>query len=320
MTQSPRTIAEVLARRLLQLVPLLFGISLGAFLLLRLLPGDPALAILQFRATPELIEKLRADFGLDRTVPEQFAIFLGRLLHGDLGTSYVMNQPVTQLIMEQLPTTLALVALATFLSIAFASPLALLAALRRDSIWDRAIRGLLIVNVGVPSFCIGLLLLLIFGAELRLFPVGGYGLTLGEHAYHLVLPTLTLAATIGPFILRALRTSLVEQLRSEHVAMARAKGLPWRTILARHVLRNALIPTVTLLGINAGILLGGTVVVETIYGIPGTGQLLFTAIRDRDYPLVQAVTMAFAVLAVLIQLVTDIAYLMLDPRTRTRAS
>ncbi len=320
MTQSPRTIAGVIARRLLQLVPLLLGITLGGFFLLRLIPGDPAVEILQFRATPELIERLHAEFGLDRSIPEQYAIFLRRLLHGDLGMSYVFRQPVAKLVVEQIPTTLALVAFATVLTIAIAFPLALGAALRRDSAFDRAVRALLIVNIGVPAYWIGLLFLLFFAAQLRLFPVGGYGQTTIEHLHHLFLPSLTLAVIAVPIVLRALRTSLIEQLRAEHVAMARAKGLPWRAVLFRHVLRNAMIPAVTIVGINAGRLVGATIFVEVIYGVPGTGQLLFNAILFRDYPTVQAVTMTFAALAVLIQLLTDITYMMLDPRIRTRTS
>lgn len=320
MKQTPGTISGVILRRFLQLIPLLIGITLGGFFLLRLLPGDPAVEILQFRATPELIEKLHAEFGTDKSIAEQYLIFLRRLLHGDLGTSYVFRQPVVKLVAEQVPTTLLLVAFATVLSIAIAFPLALGSALRRDSAMDKAVRGLLILNVGVPGYWIALLFLLFFAAQLRWFPVGGYGMTNAEHAYHLFLPALTLAVTAVPVVLRALRASLIEQLRAEHVAMARAKGLPWSTVLFRHVLRNAMIPAITIIGINAGFFVGATVFVEAIYGIPGTGQLLYNAIRFRDYPTVQAVTMVFAVIAVLIQLMTDITYMLLDPRIRSRAS
>jgi peptide/nickel transport system permease protein len=319
-SKAPGTILGVVVRRLLQLVPLLIGITLGGFFLLRLLPGDPALEILQLYATPELVDKLHAELGLDRSIPEQYLIFLRRVLQGDLGTSYVFHQPVTLLVVEQIPPTLALVGLATALSIVIALPLALLAALRQGSAYDRVIHAILIVNVGVPGPWIGLLFLLFFAATLRLFPVGGYGRSTAEHLYHLFLPSLTLAVTAVPVVLRALRTSLIEQLRAEHVAMARAKGLPWRVVLVRHVLRNAMIPSVTILGMNAGFLVGATVFVEVIYGVPGLGQLLFNAIRFRDYPTVQAVTMTFAVLAVLIQLATDVVHMLLDPRIRARAS
>jgi peptide/nickel transport system permease protein len=318
--EVPGTISGVIARRFLQLIPLLFGITLGGFFLLRLLPGDPAVEILQSRATPELIEHLHAEFGIEKSIPEQYLIFLRRLLHGDFGTSYVFRQPVAKLVAEQVPTTLILVAFASLLSIAIAFPVALGAALRRDSAFDKAVRGLLIVNVGIPGYLIAYLVLLFFAAQLRWFPVGGYGLTNTEHAHHLFLPALTLAFTAIPVVLRALRTSLIEQLRAEHVAMARAKGLPWSRVLVRHVLRNAMIPAITIIGINAGFFVGATVFVEAIFGIPGTGQLLYNAIRSRDYPTVQAVTMVFAVLAVFIQLLTDITYMLLDPRIRARAS
>lgn len=313
------SIPGLVGRRLLQAVPIAMGITLGAFFLLRLIPGDPALEILQFRATPELIAQLHRELGLDRSIPEQYGLFLGRLLRGDLGTSYVFRQPVTSLIADQLPPTLALVTFATGLSVLIAFPLAVIAALRRGSIWDRLIQGVLILTVSVPSYWVGLLLLLLFAATIPLFPVGGYGEGMLEHLHHLFLPSLTLAFIAVPVVLRALRTSLIEALRSEHVAMARAKGLPEHVVLGRHVLRNAMIPAVTLLGVNAGWLVGTTVLVEIIYGVPGLGQLLSSAIAQRDYPTVQAVTMVFAVLAVLIQLVTDVSTMLLDPRARSGA-
>lgn len=310
----------LIGRRLLQLVPILFGITLGAFFLLRLIPGDPALEILQFRATPELVAALRAELGLNRSLPEQYLLFLGHVVRGDLGTSYVFRQPVAALIAEQLPPTLALTAAATGLSMSIAFPLAVVAGLRRGSRWDRLIRATIILSVSVPSYWIGLVLLLLFAATLPLFPVGGYGEGLLEHLHHLFLPALTLALIAVPVVLRALRTSIIEALRSEHVAMARAKGLPEHAVLRNHVLRNALIPAVTLLGVNASWLMGATVLVEIIFGVPGLGQLLSTAITQRDYPTVQAVTMTFAVLAVLIQLVTDVSTALIDPRARPRSS
>lgn len=313
-------ILALIGRRLLHLLPIALGITLGVFFLLRLIPGDPALEILQLRATPALVAKLRQEFGLDRSLPEQYLLFLGRLLQGDLGTSYVFQRPVRSLIGEQLPPTLALVALATVLSMLIAFPLAVVAALRRGSIWDHLIRTALILCSSVPSYWIGLLLLLLLGAMWRLFPVGGYGEGPLEHLHHLFLPSLTLACIASPVVLRALRASLIESLHSEHVAMARAKGLPESVVLSRHVLRTALIPAVTLLGVNAGWLLGSTVLVEIIFGVPGLGQLLSSAIAQRDYPTVQAVTMTFAVLAVLIQLATDVSSLLLDPRARSRSS
>jgi peptide/nickel transport system permease protein len=320
MTGSPQTVFGVIARRLLQLIPLLIGITLGAFFLLRLLPGDPAVRILRTAATPELVAQLHQEFGLDRSLAAQFVIFISHILRGDLGMSYECHQPVARLLLDQLPPTLTLLGLATVLSVVLAFPLALVCALRRDSIWDRVIRSIVIINLGAPSYFIGLLFLLVLAATFRWFPVGGYGEGVGGHLYHLFLPALTLGVTTVPVVLRALRTSLIETLHAEHVLMARAKGLPFYTIIGRHILRNALIPAVTLLGINAGFLVGETIFVESVFGVPGLGKLLLSAIRTRDYPTVQAVTMAFAVLTVLIQLLTDVIYILLDPRIRTRAS
>jgi peptide/nickel transport system permease protein len=315
-----RAIFALILRRLVELVPVCLGITLGAFFLLRLIPGDPAVEILQFRATPELIAKLHAEFGLDRSILEQYVLFLGRLLHGDLGTSYNLRQPVAHLIAQQLLPTLALVTLATCFSSVLAFPLALIAALRRGSSWDRMIRALIITSVSVPSYWVGLILLLLFAVTIPLFPVGGYGQNFIEHLHHLVLPSLTLALMAVPILLRALRTSLLESLGSDHVLMARAKGLPEFVVLYRHVLRNALIPTVTLLGVNASWLMGATVLVEIIFGIPGLGQLLSGAIAQRDYPTVQAVTMVYAVLAVFTQLITDVSIMVLDPRVRGKVA
>lgn len=310
----------LIGRRLLQLVPVAFGVTLAAFFLLRIIPGDPAVAILGTRATPELIGCVMEEYGLDLPITEQFVIFLGHLARGDLGYSYVQGQPVAQLVAEQIPPTLALVAYATALAALIAVPLALWAALRRGSIADHAIRAAAMLGVGLPGYWLGIVLLLLFAIAIPLFPVGGYGEDAVDHLRHLFLPALTLAAGVAPVVLRALRESLVEALGSPHVAVARAKGLPEPAVVLKHVLYNALIPAVTLLGLNAGWLVGGTLIVESIFGVPGLGMLLFRGIGARDYPTVQAVIMALAVLTVLIQLVTDVARLLLDPRARASAA
>lgn len=310
----------LIGRRLLQLVPIAFGITLAVFFLLRLIPGSPALAILGFRGTPETIARVNAALGLDRSLPEQYAIFLGRLARGDLGESYVYGQPVADLVAEQLPPTILLVAYATALAGLIAIPLAVLAALRRGSALDHALRMGAVLGVGLPDYWLGMVLLLAFAFALPIFPVGGYGEGPLEHLRHLFLPALTLAAGVVPVVLRSLRGSLIETLRSPHVTVARAKGLPERAVVVGHVLYNALGPAVTLLGMNAGWLVGGTIVVESLFGVPGLGMLLFRAIGARDYPTVQAVTMALAVLTVLIQLLTDLAHLALDPRVRASSA
>ncbi len=309
----------LVGRRLLQLVPVVFGVTLVAFFLLRLIPGSPALAILGFRGTPESIARVNAELGLDRPLPAQYAIFLGRLARGDLGTSYVHGQPVAEIVAEQIPPTILLVAFATALSALLAVPLALAAALRRGSMVDHVIRMGAVLGVGLPGYWLGMVLLLLFSIALPIFPVGGYGEGVLDHLVHLFLPALTLAAGVVPVVLRSLRGSLLEALGSPHVAVARAKGLPERAVVLGHVLWNALIPAVTLLGVNAGWLVGGTIVVESIFGVPGLGMLLLRAIGSRDYPTMQAAIMALVVLTVLIQLLTDLAHMLLDPRARAGA-
>jgi len=307
-------------RRLVQLVPVAFGITAVTFFLLRVIPGNPAQAILGYRATPEAVARLNAALGLDRSILTQYALFLGRLARADLGDSYVFGEPVLRLVVDQLAPTLLLVSFATVLSTLVAVPLAIAAALGRGSMLDHAIRLGLVVGIGLPSYWLGLVLILAFAIAVPLLPVGGYGEGTWMHLRHLSLPALTLAAGIIPVILRSLRSSLIEALQAHHVATARAKGLGGSAVLVRHVLRNALIPAVTLLGVNVGWLVGGTVVVESVFGVPGLGMLLFRAIGLRDYPTIQAVTLTLAVLTVLIQLATDVGHMLLDPRARGSAA
>jgi len=309
----------LLWRRLLQIVPITLGISALTFLLVRLIPGDPALAILGFRGTAETIARVRADLGLDRSLAEQYALFLRRLFAGDLGHSYVAGQPVGALVAEQLPATILLVAYSLALSALIAVPLALTAAVRRGSIADHAIRAVNVLGFSLPNYWLGMLLLLLFTMTLPLFPVGGYGQGFFDHLYHLFLPALTLAAGVVPVVLNSIRASMIEALRSAHVRAARAKGLSERAVILAHVLYNSLNPAVTLLGVHASVLVGGTLVVESLFGVPGLGMLLFRAIRARDYPTVQGATMTIAVLTALIQLFTDMAQMLLDPRVRRGA-
>jgi peptide/nickel transport system permease protein len=304
-------------RRLLQLVPIALGVSILVFFLIHLVPGDPARTMLGTRATPQGIARLHEQWGLDESLPVQYQRFMERLVRGDLGSSLFYSVPAGRLVVERLPVTLWLVGLGTLLSVVIAVPLAALAAAKRDRPLDHVIRAVPLVGLGFPSFWIGLMLLLAFALNLgRLFPVGGYGEGPLGHLRSMFLPGLTVALAIAPILIRSLRASLLEVLESEYVTTARSKGLSERRVLVRHALRNAVISTVSVLGVNIGYLIGGTLVVEQVFALPGIGQLMINSIFQRDFPVVQAVTLVFAVLVVLVYLLTDIAHALLDPRVR----
>jgi peptide/nickel transport system permease protein len=305
-------------RRLLALLPILLGISVLVFMLVHLIPGNPAVTILGNKATPERVALLTHEWGLDRSLPAQFASFLGRLLHGDLGQSLFYDVGAGGLVMQKLPVTLFLIALSGLMSMLIAVPLAVLAATRRERLPDHVVRAVPLVGLGFPQFWVGIMLLLVFGLHLgQVFPVGEYG-TGGflDHLHHLILPSLTIALSIAPILIRSLRASLLEVLESDYITTARSKGLPERRVLLGHGLRNAVISTVSVLGVNLAFLVGTTVVVEQVFNLGGVGQLMINSVFQRDFPVVQAVTLAFAVLVVLIYLATDVVQALLDPRVR----
>jgi peptide/nickel transport system permease protein len=305
-----------IVRRVLMMIPILFGISLIMFVLLRVVPGDPAVMALNVYATPERVAKLRALWGLDRPIAEQYGLFLTQLAHGDLGYSYFYKQPAISLVLERLGPEVALIASTVALTLLIGVPLAAVAAVNRDGAADNSVRALMIVGLGLPAYWIGIVLLLAFGIWIPILPVGGYGETFIGHLRSLVLPSLTIALGLAPLIIRALRASLIETLEADHVDMARSKGLPRGRVFRRHVLRPALIPAATVLGVNVGLLIGSTVVVEYVFGIPGLGLLMINAITSRDYPTVVAVTLIFALFVMLVNLLTDVLVALLDPRAR----
>jgi len=307
-------VARYLVRRLLQLIPVLIGITIVVFLLLHLVPGDPARTLLGVRATPARVAALDREWGLDKPLPVQYVDYLGRLLQGNLGSSIYYQAPVTQLLGTALPVTLGMLAMGTVFGIVIAVPLAVLAATRAGRPADQLIRIIPLLGLGMPPFWVGFILLIIFGLTLSLLPVGGYGVTFPQHLVSLVLPALTVAAVMAPILIRSMRASLIEVLRSDFMTAARAKGISRWRILVRHGLRNTLIPTVSVLAVNLGYLLGGTVIVENVFGLPGVGHLLLSGIFDRDFDVVQSVTLIYALLVVIINLAADLAYARLDPR------
>jgi peptide/nickel transport system permease protein len=302
--------------RTFQMVPILFGISLLIFVIVRAVPGDPAAMSLGVYASPEKVAQLRAHWGLDQPLIVQYWIFLKQLLKGDFGYSYFFGRPAIDLVTDRLGPELFLVAYAVALTILISVPLAAWAALRRTGLAEAAARGLIVLGLGLPPYWIGLLLLLVFGIWWPVLPAGGFGATLPEQFRSLLLPAFTLALGLCPLVIRSLRASIIETLKADHVDMARSKGLPPQVIFFRHVLRPALIPAVTILGLHIGMLIGGTLIVETVFSVPGLGQLMLTAITTRDYPTVVAVTLVFAVFVMVINLLTDVLVAFVDPRAR----
>lgn len=303
-----------IVRRILQMIPTVVFILIVTFVLIRLLPGDPASAMLGDRARDADVARINASLGLDKPVLVQFFYFVRRIATGDLGDSITLKTPVVQLIAQRLPVTLMLIGMAAVIALLLSVPLAFVAALRREKAADTVIRGTFQVGLSMPVFYIGILLLTVFAANLKWFPVGGYGDTLSSKLYHLFLPALTLALSFAAVLMRNLRTAIIGVINAEYVDFARSKGLRSRVILIRHVLRNALISTITLFGLQIGSLLGGGVITETVFAVPGAGRLMIDSIYGRDYPVLQGLTIALAVLVCLTFLVTDIVQAWLDPR------
>ncbi|HZT20976.1 MAG TPA: ABC transporter permease [Dongiaceae bacterium] len=309
-------ILKFILGRLLQLIPVLLGITLIAFLLLRVLPGDPATLILGQRGTPEDIARLTAQLGLDRPLWQQYLGFLGDLLRGSFGRSIAYRTAVGPLILGRLWATLELVGFSTVIALAMALPLALVSALRKGRPADHAIKILFVMLMSMPAFWLGILLVLLLALVFPLFPVSGYGTGLLDRLHHLFLPAFVIAVGTAALIIRSLRSSVIEVMRADYIDTARAKGLRRRSVLFRHILRNSLISTISVLGVHTSWIIGGTVVVEAVFAVPGLGYLLVSSIAARDYPLVQGLTVTFAVLVVVINLLTDIAYALADPRVK----
>ena len=304
-------------RRLIQLVPIVLGVTVLVFFLIHLVPGDPARTILGNHATPQKVALLHHEWGLDKPLPVQYWRFLGRMVRGDLGSSLFYSVPAGRLVVQRLPPTLWLIGLGTLFSVLIAVPLAALAATKRDRLPDQIVRAVPLVGLGFPQFWLGIMLLLAFGLHLgRGFPVGGYGNGVFGHLHSMFLPSLTVALAIAPILVRSLRASLLEVFESDYITTARSKGLSEGRVLVRHALRNGVISTVSVLGVNIGFLVGGTLVIEQVFALPGIGQLMINSIFQRDFPVVQAVTLVFAIMVVLVYLLTDVVHALLDPRVR----
>jgi peptide/nickel transport system permease protein len=307
------------AGRVVAMVPVLFGVSIVVFLLIRLIPGNPAISILGERATPELVERVKNQLGLDLPIWRQYLHFLGNALRGDFGASFFYKQEVSTLTLERIPITLALVAYAALIGLVIAVPFATLAAVRREGVVDHVIRLVFTSLIGIPTFWMGILLALWLSVRLRLLPLGGTGDGLLDTVRHLTLPALTIGLHISPTLVRALRSSLIEVLGSDYVTTGMAMGLRRVTLLVSYVLRNGLTPFISILGLNIGWLIGGTIIIEQVFGVPGVGSLLITSILTRDYSIIQFVALVLAILVIIVNLLTDLAYAALDPRVSFRA-
>ncbi len=305
-----------LGRRLLALVPVAIGVCALTFFMLHVAPGDPVRSFLGDKASPEAIEALRAQLGFDQPLIVQFGNFVFGLFRGDLGFSVALNQPVGDLVAARLPVSLTLMVTGTLCGVLIALPLALLAARKPGSLADEVIRVIAAVMNGIPAFLIGTALISALALGLGWFPVGGYGEDLPQQAQALVLPSLTLGLSMLPMLTRGFRDAIARARSAEPVSFARSKGLGGRPTLRDYILRPASVPMVSLIGIQLGALVGGVVVIENVFAIPGMGTLMMTGILARDFGLVQGVTVVLAGLTVLIFVINDLAMSWLDPRVK----
>jgi peptide/nickel transport system permease protein len=306
-------------RRLLATIPVLIMVALFVFFMLRMTPGDPAAIIAGDNATAQQIEQIREHLGLNKPILTQLLIWSGNLLHGDLGQSFFFKKPKTELILHRVVPTLALAVVTMIITLLIAIPLGVIAAYYHGGWLDRVVMGFSVLGFSIPVFVLGYLLIYIFAIELKWFPVQGYkNIADGfwPFIHRLILPGFTLSVIFIALIARITRASMLEVLGEDYVRTARAKGVIERKVLIHHALRNAAVPIVTVVGISIALLIGGVVVTESVYNIPGLGRLTVDAVLGRDYPTIQAVILVFSFVYVLINLLIDLAYVFLDPRIR----
>jgi peptide/nickel transport system permease protein len=290
-----------------------------AFVLIHLAPGDPASIIAGPYAAPEDIEKLRHQLGLDEPLPAQLVRWYGRLLTGNLGDSIFLRRPVTEAIAERLEPTLLLTTWSTLIAILMGVPAGIVAARHHNSAVDQSMMGLALLGLSIPNFLLGLLMILVFGVGLGWLPVAGYApleAGLWPNLRSLLMPSLSLGLVQSALIARITRSSMLDVLREQFVLTGRAKGLSERVVVYKHALKNAIIPTLTVIGITFAILIGGAVVIETVFNIPGLGRLIISAVLRRDYPVIQGVVLVIALAYTAVNLLVDLAYLVIDPRIR----
>ena len=301
-------------KRLLHLLPVLFGISVVSFALIQLTPGDPARMVLGPRADAAAVEALRERMGLNEPALVQYGNYIGGVVQGDLGYSIRYEQPVGELIGDFLPVTGFLAAYVILLTIPLTLLLGILAARNRGRWIDQVIRMASVLGIAMPVFWLAILMLRLFSVDLGWFPVSGFGNTFAEHLHHLFLPAVSISIYLVPILVRNLRAALLQEMNADYVVASRSKGLPENYIFRRHILKNAMLPTLNLFGVLITWLIGGTVIVELVYALPGLGTLMFNAILGRDYPVIQGLTLFYAFATVIITLTTDFVSTLIDPR------
>ncbi len=302
---------------MLSIIPVLWLVSAMVFVLIHLVPGDPVLVILGAAAKPEQVEMMRQRLGLDQPILIQYWDWMTALLQGDLGASIRSGEPVTRLILERMPITISVAAVALFLSLAISLPAGIIAALRHNTYTDYFFMILVILAMSIPSFWLALLLMMLFSFQLNLLPVMGW-ISIFDNFWggiqYLILPSVSLAFILAAFVSRMTRSSMLEVLREDYIVTALAKGTPKRFIVFKHALKNAFAPVLTIIGFQIGFLLGGTVVIEDVYSIPGVGRLILGAIANRDYPVVQGCILMVTSIVVFVNAAVDVAYAYFDPR------
>jgi peptide/nickel transport system permease protein len=311
--------ARYLFRRILETIPVIIMVAVMVFIMLRITPSDPAAILAGDNANSDQVAAVRKALGLDQPILQQFFIWIGKLAQGDLGESFFFKKSVASLVAERIEPTLSLAVFTITIAVLIAIPLGVLAAYWRGSILDRVIMGFSVMGFSIPVFVVGYLLIYVLAMKLQWLPVQGYqriGEGIGGWAQRLILPSMTLSVIYIALIARMTRASVLETLSEDYIRTARAKGQVERLVLFRHALRNAAVPILTVIGISIALLIGGVVVTETVYTIPGLGRLTVDAVLARDYPTIQAVILLFSLLYVVINLAIDLAYAVFDPRIR----
>ena len=310
-----------LLRRVLAVIPVMLVVATVAFVLIHLAPGDPAAIIAGPYATRDDMDRLRHQLGLDQPLPVQLVRWYGRLLAGDLGDSIFLRRPVTEAIVERLEPTLLLTAWATLIAVLIGVPAGVVSARYHNSPVDQSFMAMALFGLSIPNFLLGLLMILVFGVWLRWLPVAGYvplGDGLWPNLRSLLMPSVSLGLVQSALIARITRSSMLDVLREQFILAGRAKGLDEKVVVYKHALKNAIIPTLTVVGITFALLIGGAVVIETVFNIPGLGRLIISAVLRRDYPVIQGVVLLIAVTYTVVNLMVDLAYLAFDPRIRYR--
>jgi peptide/nickel transport system permease protein len=307
-----------IGRRAIQSLVVLIGLSFISFLLIHLVPGDPVRIALGPKAPQQQVTALRKQLGLDHSLVRQYFDYVWNVLHGDLGYSLQDRVAVSTLVRPRIAPSLYLLAYATLISVVVALPLAIISALRRNRLSDQLIRLASMVTFAMPAFWLGLVLVQVFSLRFNIFPVSGYSGSFIGRVRDLTLPALTIGLYLAPMLVRTLRSSMIDVLASDYIEAARARGLSASRVVGRHALRNAAVATLTVLAVNLGFLISGTVIVEVVFSIPGLGSLVVSQVQTRDFPTIQALTLIFGSIVILINFATDVIYALVDPRLRTR--